>query len=131
VAAPIGHPDFLTRRSTTVTLTLHNVTLDCDDPQKVASFWSAALGRPIDDGASEFFVSIGMEDRSRAGWFFIKVPEHKQVKNRAHFDLHSDDRDAEVARLLGLGASKVGEYDEYSTRWTTLRDVEGNEFCVA
>jgi hypothetical protein len=35
-----------------------------------------------------------------------------------------------VERLLGLGATKVGEYDEYGTRWTTLRDVEGNEFCV-
>jgi len=114
-----------------VTITLHNVTLDCDDPQKVASFWSAALGRPIDPDPSDGFVSIGIGDASQTGWFFIKVPEHKQVKNRAHFDLHADDRDAEVARLLGLGATKVGDYDEYGARWTTLQDVEGNEFCVA
>jgi catechol 2,3-dioxygenase-like lactoylglutathione lyase family enzyme len=114
-----------------MSLSLHNVTLDCDDPERVASFWSAALGRPIDDGASEFFVSIGREDSSRTGWFFIKVPERKTVKNRAHFDLHADDRDAEVERLLGLGATKVGDHDEWGTVWTTLRDVEGNEFCVA
>ena len=119
------------RRSSLVTITLGNVTIDCDDPQKVASFWSAALGRPVDDGASEFFVSIGREDSSQTGWFFIKVPEPKQVKNRAHFDLHTDDREAEVERLLGLGATRVGDYDEHGAVWTTLRDVEGNEFCVA
>lgn len=114
-----------------MTITLHNVTLDCDDPQRVASFWSAALGRPIDPEPSDGFVSIGIGDPAQTGWFFIKVPEQKQVKNRAHFDLHAEDREAEVARLLGLGATKVGDYDEYGTRWTTLRDVEGNEFCVA
>jgi len=114
-----------------MTIQLHNVTLDCADPQRVAAFWSEALGRPIDDGASDGFVSIGMNDRAQPGWFFIKVPEGKTVKNRAHFVLQADDRETEVTRLLGLGATKVGEYDEYGERWTTLQDVEGNEFCVA
>ena len=114
-----------------MSIQLHNVTLDCADPQCVAAFWSEALGRPIDDGASDGFVSIGINDGAQTGWFFIQVPEGKTVKNRAHFDLQADDRDAEVTRLLGLGGTKVGEYDEYGARWTTLRDVEGNEFCVA
>ena len=114
-----------------MTIQLANVTLDCADPQRLAAFWSEALGRPLDDGASDGFVSIGMHDRTQTGWFFIRVPEGKTVKNRAHFDLHADDREAEVTHLLGLGATKVGEYDEYGARWTTLRDVEGNEFCVA
>ena len=113
-----------------MSIALHNVTLDCEDPEKVAAFWSAALDRPLDDGASEFFVSIGRDDASQVGWFFIKVPEHKRAKNRAHFDLRSDDRDTEVARLLGLGATRVGDYDEHGAVWTTLRDIEGNEFCV-
>jgi hypothetical protein len=114
-----------------MTLRLANVTLDCDDPMKVSTFWSAAIGRPIDDGASDGFVSIGIGDPSEPGWFFIKVPEGKSVKNRVHLDLHADDRDAEVERLLGLGAQRFADYDEYDTRWTTLLDVEGNEFCVA
>jgi predicted enzyme related to lactoylglutathione lyase len=114
-----------------MTIQLRNVTLDCADPRRVAAFWSEALGRPTDDGASDGFVSIGIADPVQTGWFFIQVPEGKTVKNRAHLDLHADDRESEVARLLALGATKVGEYDEYGTRWTTLRDVEGNEFCVA
>ena len=80
-----------------MTIQLHNVTLDCAEPRRVAAFWSEALGRPIDDGASDGFVSIGIGDPAQTGWFFIKVPEGKTVKNRAHFDLHAEDREAEVA----------------------------------
>jgi hypothetical protein len=114
-----------------VTLRLANVTIDCSDPGKVAGFWSAALGRLVDDGASDFFVSIGIADRTQPAWFFIKVPEGKVVKNRVHFDLHTEDREAEVGRLLALGAQRFEDHDEHGTRWTTLLDVEGNEFCVA
>ena len=59
------------------------------------------------------------------------VPEGKTAKNRMHADFVSDDRAADVERLIGLGASKIGDHDEYGISWTTLADVEGNEFCVA
>jgi predicted enzyme related to lactoylglutathione lyase len=40
-------------------------------------------------------------------------------------------RDEEVARLLGTGATMVGDYREPDgTGWVTLADPEGNEFCV-
>lgn len=114
-----------------MTLALGNITLDCTDPQTVAAFWSAALDRQIDAGASPFFVSIGRADPSRTGMFFIAVPEPKAGKNRVHADLHAEDREAEVQRLLALGATRRRDHDEYGTRWTTMHDVEGNEFCVA
>jgi len=114
-----------------MTLRLGNITLDCADPRSVAAFWSEVLGRPIDEGGSEFFTTIGHRDESQPAWFFIKVPEGKTVKNRMHVDLRSDDRSAEVSRLVGLGARKHAEYDEYGHQWTTLFDIEGNEFCVS
>jgi hypothetical protein len=113
-----------------MTLRLGNVTLDCDDTLAVANFWSAALDRPLDDGHGEWFASIGIDDRTQPGWFFIKVPEGKKGKNRMHVDLRADDREAEVARLVALGARRQADYDEHGHRWTTLFDVEGNEFCV-
>ena len=56
---------------------LGNVTFDCEDVLKVAAFWSAALGRPLDDGSSEWFASIGGADGERRdpAWYFGKVPE--------------------------------------------------------
>ncbi|MGI9147311.1 MAG: VOC family protein [Chloroflexota bacterium] len=113
-----------------MTLRLANITFDCIDAERVATFWSAALGRPIDDGPSAWFASIGRTDRSETVWLFIKVPEAKPGKNRVHVDLHSDSRAAEVARLVGLGAQHHSDHDEHGLQWTTLADVEGNEFCV-
>jgi len=114
-----------------MTLQIGNVTLDCDDPRKVAAFWSAAIGRPVDEEASEFFASIGMADGQLPRWLFIAVPEPKTAKNRLHLDLITDDRAADVARLVELGATHVADKEECGHSWAVLNDVEGNEFCIA
>ena len=51
------------------------------------------------------------------------------MKDRLHLDFRPDDRDAEVERLLALGATRadVGQGDQ---SWVVLADPEGNEFCV-
>ena len=118
------------------------VTIDCEDALVVGRFWSAALDRPLDPGASAEFASIGMpENRDVTGWtvsgadgptwLFAKVPEAKAAKNRMHVDLTAPDREAEVARLVALGATRVADMDEWGYQWTVLQDPEGNEFCVA
>ncbi|GAA3001197.1 VOC family protein [Streptomyces fulvorobeus] len=63
---------------------------------------------------------------------FQRVPEPKTVKNRLHLDLHAGPgrRDAEVARLVGLGASVRRSVEEQGGSWVVLTDPEGNEFCV-
>ena len=115
-----------------MTLHLANVTFDCADPIKTANFWSAALDLPIDEGASPYFVSIGLGDPDVSPtWFFAAVPEPKTAKSRTHLDMHTDDRAAEVTRLLSLGATHVSDHDEWGTQWTVLLDPEGHEFCVA
>jgi hypothetical protein len=40
-------------------------------------------------------------------------------------------REAEVARLVELGAKRVTDMDEWGYQWTVMQDPEGNEFCVA
>jgi predicted enzyme related to lactoylglutathione lyase len=115
-----------------MTLRLANVVFDCDDVMTVARFWSTALRRPLDPGASPWFSTIGRADDTGAErWFFAKVPEARTAKNRVHVDLVADDRDAEVARLLDLGATHLADKDEYGHSWTVLADPEGNEFCLA
>jgi predicted enzyme related to lactoylglutathione lyase len=60
-----------------------------------------------------------------------QVPEERVGKNRAHIDWHTDDRAAEVERLVRLGASVRGEESVPGLQWTVMADPEGNEFCVA
>lgn len=119
-----------------MSLSIAAITFDCEHPATLAAFWSAAFDRPVDPGepaAAEFFASIGMAEPTPGtpSMMFIKVPEGKTAKNRAHMDLQADDRAAEVERLVGLGATVVHDKDEWGVRWTTLTDPEGNEFCVA
>ena len=61
------------------------------------------------------------------------MPEPKTVKNRVHLDLlvGPEAQDAEVERLVALGASVVGVHDGDDGRWTLLTDPEGNEFDVS
>lgn len=114
-----------------MTLRHVNTSVDCADALAVGTFWSQALGRPLAEGASKFFAMIAPGGAGELSWLFMGVPEPKTAKNRMHVDFSSNDRAAEVERLIGLGATKVGDYDEYGISWTTLRDVEGNEFCVS
>jgi Glyoxalase-like domain len=139
-------PDLVTRtcrrdqRRQGVAVKLAAVTVDCEDALTVGRFWSAALGRPLDPNPSSDFAAIGMtEHRDVRGWrlggdptwLFARVPEGKTAKNRMHVDLAAADREAEVARLVGLGAKRVTDMDEWGYQWTVMQDPEGNEFCVA
>jgi len=119
-----------------MTLNIAAITFDCEHATELATFWSAALDRPIDPGEAEaaaFFASIGRANPTPGDpiLMFIAVPEPKTVKNRTHLDLNASDRAAEVERLVGLGATVMHDKDEWGVRWTTLSDPAGNEFCVA
>ena len=119
-----------------MTVQLASITLDCADAGTLADFWSAALGRPVADepAPSREFARIGRADHrpdGDPGWMFVRVPEGKSAKNRMHVDLVAEDAPAEVDRLVGLGATRRADKDEWGMQWTVLTDPEGNEFCVA
>ena len=115
-----------------MSVSIYSITLDCRDGGQLAAFWAEVLRREVDPEPSEFFASIGrVEPDGQPVMMFIQVPEPKSGKNRMHLDLGSSDREGEVERLVGLGASVHSEHDEWGTRWTTLTDPEGNEFCIA
>lgn len=124
----------------------YTVVVDCRDPQAQAHWWAEALEwQIVHDTPDEAAIipadapvepASDLDDwRSRGqGMVFVHVPEGKTVKNRLHIDLAphtSQDRDAEIQRLLDLGATHADIGQDYSEgTWTVLRDPEGNEFCV-
>lgn len=117
-----------------MTSRIASVTLDCEHARSLAEFWAQVVGRPVAAGPpepSEFFASIAPGDDGSPMMMFLKVPEGKTAKNRLHVDLSTDDRAAEVARLVALGATHLYDKDEWGVSWSTLTDPEGNEFCVS
>jgi hypothetical protein len=114
-------------------LSLDYVTVDCRDPQGLAAFWAAALDYVMEEDEGNWLV-LRPEQGNGPRLGFQQVPEPKVVKNRMHLDLQSakdSTRDAEVARLEGLGARKIRLVVNSPTNSHMLmEDPEGNEFCV-
>lgn len=137
------------------------VTVDSGDPHPLADWWAAALGWQVEPSDEEFIRRMvaeghatqddttthrgalvwkaGAAIRHPAGLdraprvLFQRVPEGKTVKNRMHLDVRTgeDDPEAVVARLVAAGAQILHEGRQGPSTWTTLRDPQGNEFCVS
>jgi len=126
------------------------VTFDCAEAAALATFWAAVLGYPPPDieGTHEVLRALGHAEDGLGNWYriedasgagprlaFQRVPEAKVVKNRVHLDVWSHERgpqalDAEVERLVGLGATRVQSVTDEAGTFVILLDPEGNEFCV-
>ena len=107
------------------------IVTDCHDPAALARFWSQAAGWTVCYQEDDY---AGLRSPAGAGPFleFLRIPDAKRVKNRLHPDLapeKSDDRDAELARLLAAGATRV-DVGQGEATWAVLADPEGNEFCL-
>jgi hypothetical protein len=137
------------------------IVFDCADPDKLATFWAAALHyRKQDPPAgfaswpdflraqgipeSEWTSASAVVDPDGIGprIFFQRVPEGKTVKNRVHLDLNVGGPrgtpprerrsrvDAEVDRLVHLGARQSRTVEERGEYFVNMFDAEGNEFDV-
>ena len=85
-------------------------------------FWAAAVGAEPQPEPGEPFDSLGATGEVHLALQRTGVG----TPSRVHLDIETDDVRAEVARLLGLGAQVVIEYEEYAV----LSDPEGLPFCV-
>ena len=99
----------------------YTIVVDCQDTKAQAQWWAEVLGwKKIYESEDEVVIvpQFVSPERAKAtpweevgpGLVFVPVPEGKTVKNRLHIDLAphiNDDRDAEIKRLLDMGAKKV------------------------
>ncbi|MFC8721896.1 VOC family protein [Kitasatospora sp. NPDC057198] len=112
-----------------MTLAAVMITVDCAEPQELARWWATALGGEIAEDHGDFVI-VGAKPVAMG---FQRVPEERAGKNRVHVDFavaSGTGMAEEVARLVALGASVVGEHSIPGLTWTVLQDPAGNEFCV-
>ena len=115
-----------------------HIVFDCADPDKLATFWAAALHYKKQVPPSAIVDPDGTGPRIS----FQQVPERKTVKNRVHLDLNigggfgtpQDERrsriDAEVDRIVRLGARQARTVEERGGYFVNMFHPEGNEFDV-
>lgn len=97
-------------------------------PVDLGRWWCAALGWIVVSDDPDVF-EIRPSEHQMPGLLFLLAADAKTFKNRLHIDLRPDDRDAEVDRLVQLGATRVN-IGQGDVSWVVLADPEGNEFCV-
>jgi predicted enzyme related to lactoylglutathione lyase len=107
------------------------LVLDCTNPDRLARFWSEALGYTTVGGAGSYVMLVDAEG-IRPKLLLQAVPEAKSSKNRMHLDIETPDVDTEASRLESLGGRRLetGIRNEHGTNWVIMADPEGNEFCV-
>jgi predicted enzyme related to lactoylglutathione lyase len=128
-----------------------NITFACDEPVPLAAFWAAATGyrpielppevmepiqREIDEGKLDpgAWAMLVAPDGAGPRLLFQRRPRSSPHDIPIHLDLNAEDREAEVERLVALGATVVETKSQtiggFTETWTVMRDPEGNGFCV-
>ena len=106
-------------------------TFVIDAPSEVrdqsVAFWSAALGATATPTRMDnYHILDGAIPPNR-----IVVQDVGTGTAGVHFDIHTDDLDAEIDRLLGLGATMVdATWAKHPGRWVIMKDPAGVQFCV-
>lgn len=103
--------------------------VDAADPAALGSWWARALGWVVVDDSPDEYEIRPAPDRL-PGLLFVAVREARTSKNRLHLDFRPEDQEAEVARLLALGARRADVGQGSDVPWVVLADPEGNAFCV-
>ncbi|MFI0424989.1 VOC family protein [Spongiactinospora sp. 9N601] len=115
---------------------ISELVIDAADPERLAAFWSEVLGYVElgreDDGS----IEIGPPGVGFGGpqptLILSPSDDPRPEKLRLHIDVNATDRDqdAELERLLALGARRADVGQTGTEGWHVLADPEGNEFCL-
>ncbi|MGY1746696.1 VOC family protein [Blastococcus sp. SYSU D00695] len=114
---------------------LSEIVVDSRDPEALAAWWAEVLGYRVLGREEDGSVEIGPE----AGFggpaptlVFGPVADPPRARSRLHVDVNPTDRDqeAELQRLLALGAVPADVGQTGAESWHVLADPEGNVFCL-
>jgi len=96
-------------------------SIDCqtDDLSAAAAFWGKVLGVGPEP-AEENYMRLGHQ-----GGLSVEV-QKVDHPSRVHLDIETDDIEAEVARLVELGAKRFRDMED----WVVMEAPTGHRFCV-
>jgi catechol 2,3-dioxygenase-like lactoylglutathione lyase family enzyme len=118
-----------------MTSRISELVLKCADPEQLARFWSEVLGY-VELDREEGAIEIGPPDAGFGGLQPTIILSASSDPRTGKFPLHIDvnpidrDQDAELERLLAIGARPANIGQTGHEQWHVLADPEGNEFCL-
>ncbi len=108
-----------------------SVVIRCYEFDRMFAFWQEALGYVPREPARDGWVVLRDPQGSGPNVSLDKVPERRTGRrSRLHLDLYTDDQEAEVERLVRLGATRYPWRYKPGDDFVVLRDPDDNLFCV-
>lgn len=109
-----------------------SIVIRCHEYERMVAFWRAALayevGHADPDGG---FVILRDPDGRGPNISIDQAPIRRTGKRGwIHLDLYTTDQSGEVARLVGLGATRYPWRYGPDADYVVLEDPDGNLFCV-
>jgi hypothetical protein len=113
---------------------ISELVLGCRDPEVLAPFWCEVLDFVVLE-RGDGWVEVGPREGfggAQPTIILSRRDEPETGKSRLHIDVNATDRDqdAELERLLRLGARPADIGQTGQEPWHVLADPEGNEFCL-
>ncbi|MDV8007791.1 VOC family protein [Rhodococcus sp. IEGM 1318] len=114
---------------------ISELVLGCREPEVLGRFWCEVLDFVVLDRMDDGSLEIGPREGfggPQPTIILSRRDEPEKGKPRLHIDVNTTDRDqeAELERLLGLGARPADIGQTGQEQWHVLADPEGNEFCL-
>ena len=108
-----------------------SIVIRCFEFERMLAFWGEALHYRPREPANEGWVVLQDPEGKGPNLSLDKAPRPRSGKRSwLHLDLYTGDREAEVARLVGIGAKRYPWRYEETADYVVLEDPDGNLFCV-
>lgn len=107
-----------------------SIVIFCYEFERMMAFWQEALHYIPREPANSGWVVLRDPAGLSPNISLNQVPRKKSGRGKLHLDLYSNNRDAEVERLIKIGASRYPWRYKPIDDFIVLEDPDGNLFCV-
>jgi catechol 2,3-dioxygenase-like lactoylglutathione lyase family enzyme len=100
------------------------------DVPRAIEFWCAALNyQPLREPSEDWAILVPVTGEGQQIAITV-VSSDPKTHQRHHLDLYASDQQAEVERLVSIGAQRVEWRYPEGSDYIVLADPDGNTFCV-
>jgi ubiquinone/menaquinone biosynthesis C-methylase UbiE/catechol 2,3-dioxygenase-like lactoylglutathione lyase family enzyme len=108
-----------------------SIVIRCVEFDKTLQFWQQALHYAPREPANDGWVVLRDPGSQGPNLSLNRVPEKRSGKrSKLHLDLYTNNREAEVERLIALGAARYPWRYKPGDDFVVMEDPDGNLFCV-
>src|SRR5713226_5128464 len=107
-----------------------SIVVHCHEFDRMVAFWQSALGYVPREAATAGWVVLRDPTGNGPNVSFQARDGRAKSRSWLHLDLYTENSDAEVERLVSLGAKRYPWRYPRGADFVVLEDPDGNLFCV-